>query len=156
MIVCDIDGCIFGNFHRANLVPENKGHTPNWTAFNEACVEDEAIIPVINLVKHLARAHKKIVFFTSRGYNVRKQTKEQLFGHFYDFGCKLMMRPMNDHRDTIDYKRDVFLSLSHEFTDSTIIIDDHPGIIKMVSVNFPQVNRILVPSFDCTVINERE
>jgi hypothetical protein len=156
MIVCDIDGCIFSNLQRTHLTPKDKSNVHHWTEFNEACVEDEAIIPVINLVKHLAREHKRIVFVTSRGDNVRKQTQEQLFGHFYDFGCKLMMRPMDDHRDTIDYKRDVFLSLSHEFTDSTVIIDDHPGIIKMVSVNFPQVNRILVPSFDCTVINERE
>lgn len=155
MIICDIDGCIFSNLHRSDLVPEDRSHTPNWTAFNEACVEDDAVMPVINLVKHLASKNdKKIVFVTSRGKNVRNQTAAQLVEYFYCFGSELIMRSMDDHRCTIDYKRDVFSTLSHEFDDSTIIIDDHPGIMKMVAINFPQVNRMLVPSYDCTVNND--
>jgi len=152
MVVCDIDGCIFGNFHRMNLIPKDRGYTPNWTEFNEACVDDEPILPVINLVKHLAnKGNNKIVFVTSRGENVRKQTQEQLFDYFYDFGCKLVMRPMDDHRDTVDYKRDVLQGLKSDFSECSIIIDDHPGIVEMVQADFPQLNRLLVPSFDCTV-----
>lgn len=155
MVICDIDGCIFENLHRAHLVPKVKSHTPNWTKFNEACVDDEAILPVINLVKHLAeKGGNKIVFVTSRGENVRKQTQHQLFDHFYDFGCKLFMRSMDDHRSTIDYKRDVLENLKGGFNEWSIIIDDHPGIVEMVQTDFPDLNRLLVPSFDCTVINE--
>ena len=152
MVICDIDGCIFGNLHRVNLIPEERGYTPNWTKFNEACVDDEPILPVINLVKHLAgKGKNKIVFVTSRGENVRKQTKSQLFDHFSDFSCELLMRSMDDHRSTIDYKRDVINVLKREFNEWSIIIDDHPGIVDMVKEDFPMLNRLLVPSYDCTV-----
>lgn len=158
MIVCDIDGCIFDNTHRAHLIPEDKSYTPNWTVFNKACGGDRAILPVINLVKFMAKLtnydddHRKITFVTSRDVAARKQTESQLFQHFKGFRCKLLMREMDDHRDTVDYKRAVFNQLSDKFKKDSIIIDDHPGIIEMVKKSFPQVNRLLVPSFDCTVI----
>lgn len=153
MVICDIDGCIFDNLHRAHLVPEDRSFTPNWTEFNKACVDDKPISAVINLVKHLAdRGNRTIVFVTSRGDNVRHETKDQLFHQFHSYGCRLMMRPMDDHRDTVDYKRDVINELKDEFTEDSIIIDDHPGIVEMVAKDFPELNRLLVPSFDCTVL----
>jgi hypothetical protein len=154
MVICDIDGCLFKNLHRAHLVPEVRDHTPNWTEFNKACVNDEPILAVINLVKHLAhRTDHSIVFVTSRGENVRDETKAQLFHEFQDYGCRLIMRPMDDHRNTIDYKRDVISTLKDEFIEESIIIDDHPGIVEMVAKDFPKLNRLLVPSYDCTVVN---
>ncbi len=164
MIICDIDGCIFDNTHRAHLVPKDKNHTPHWTAFNQACADDKPVMAVIKFVKFLARMadlkqHRQITFITSRGENVREQTAKQLYSQFAAFDCKLIMRPMNDHRDTIDYKRDVFSKLINQLSDNFLnneqitLLDDHPCIVKMVKVNFPQINPILVPSFDCTVVN---
>lgn len=158
MIICDVDGCVVNNIHRAHLVPLDRTHTPNWTKFNEACVDDSPIPAVISLVKFLSRNRADehcdhIVFLTSRGENVRQQTEAQLFKWFFKFNVTVIMRAMNDHRCTIDYKRDQLHKLSDQFSDDSIIIDDHPGIIKMTADNFPQINRLLVPSFDCTVIN---
>lgn len=153
MVICDIDGCILENLHRAHLVPTDKSFTPNWTAFNKACVNDEPIEPVVEMVKHLAKkSTDPIIFITSRGENVRNETAKQLFELFGEFSCRLVMREMDDHRDTIDYKRDELASLQHDFKEDSILIDDHPGIIEMAKVNFPQLNRVLVPSYDCTVI----
>jgi hypothetical protein len=93
MVICDIDGCIFGNIQRAHLIPKDRSYTPNWTKFNEACVGDKPILAVINLVKHMAdNGNNKILFVTSRGENVRQQTKEQLVGHFSDFRCDLIKK----------------------------------------------------------------
>jgi hypothetical protein len=155
MVICDIDGCIFGNIQRAHLIPKDRSYMPNWTKFNEACGGDKPILAVINLVKHMAdNGNNKILFVTSRGENVRQQTREQLVGHFSDFRCDLFMRPMDDHRSTIDYKRDVLCKLKNGFNEWSIIIDDHPGIVEMVKKDFPALNRLLVPSYDCTVIND--
>ena len=153
MVICDIDGCIFDNLHRAHLVPSDKSYTPNWTEFNKACVADKPVTAIINLVKHLADRGNKLIFVTSRGDNVRRETSEQLFHQFYGYGVELIMRPMDDHRSTIDYKRDVIDRLKGEFSEWSIIIDDHPGIVEMVANDFPELNRLLVPSYDCTVIN---
>jgi hypothetical protein len=157
MIICDIDGCIFDNRHRVHLIPANRMHTPSWDAFNKACEHDSPIMPIINLVKHQAKLadgdlHRKITFVTSRGENARVETAKQLANYFIAYNCKLIMRDMDDYRSTVDYKREKFSELSATITGQSLIIDDHPGIIKMVGINFPFAQRLLVPSFDCTVI----
>lgn len=156
-MICDLDGCIFDNGHRAHLIPTDRTYTPNWNAFNQACENDSPIMPVINLVKHLASLQpgdnfRRIIFVTSRGVDAKQQTKDQLFTHFHDFRCELHMRPMDEYRDTVDFKRDVFHKIieQNNFEKGATIIDDHKGIIDMVSISFPQFNRLLVPSFDCT------
>jgi len=157
MIICDIDGCIFDNIHRAHLIPENRGHTPSWSVFNKACGGDRPVLPIINLVKYQAKMaahdlHRKITFVTSRAEDSRRETALQLAAYFIAYDCTLIMRKMNDHRSTVDYKREKFNELSGQITEGSLIIDDHPGIIKMVGINFPQAQRLLVQSFDCTVL----
>lgn len=158
MIICDIDGCIFDNNHRIDLVPEDKSSVDKWTRFNKACLRDKPIKNVIDFVKFLAMQrtnehHRAITFVTSRGLNAKEETMDQLTLNFFDFKITLKMRPLDDNRSTVDFKRDMFFQLSDKFDQSTIIIDDHPGVIEMVAINFPMVNRVLVPSFDCTVMS---
>lgn len=155
MLICDIDGCTFNNLHRADLIPDNIKHTPNWTAFSKACVYDLPVLPVINLVKHLARMHgNKIVFVTSRVETAKEETANQLFEHFGDQNISLYMRPINDNRSPVDFKRAMFSELINSVNEYSTVIDDHKDIIKMVAVNFPHVNRLLVESFDCTVLKK--
>lgn len=160
MIVCDLDGCIFDNNHRKHLIPKNLNNPLGWNKFNQACANDGPILAVISFVKFLSKHRndeqcQKIVFLTSRGEDSRSQTEKQLFRYFYQYNCTLIMRAMNDHRDTVDYKREMLHKLSDGFSHDSIIIDDHPGVIKMASITFPQINRMLVPSFDCTVTNNK-
>ena len=157
MIICDIDGCIFDNRQRSHLMPANREYTPGWSIFNKACGGDRPIMPIINLVKHQARMadydlHRKITFITSRAEDAREETAKQLSAFFLTYNCKLIMRKMSDNRSTVDYKREKFSELSEQITEGSLIIDDQPGIIKMVAVNFPHAQRLLVQSFDCTVI----
>jgi len=152
MIVVDLDGSTFDNMHRWALVPKDKSSVANWYKFNKACLRDRAIMPVINLVKHLAtQENAQIAFVTSRGEDVREETKRQIYKHFAGYGSRLKMRPMDDNRCTVDYKRDVLEELKDEFNEWSIIIDDHPGIVEMVKKDFPQLNCMLVPSYDCTI-----
>ena len=160
MIICDIDGCIFDNGHRAHLIPKNKMSPHDWAAFNKACLDDLPIMVIIKLVKYMAKMadgdlYRKITFVTSRGENSRDETTKQLEQHFPAFDCKLLMRSMDDHRSTVEYKRATFHLLSDHITSNTLIIDDHPGVIKMVSINYPQAQRLLVESFDCALTTNK-
>ena len=161
MIICDIDGCIFDNNHRTHLIPSDKSCVENWARFNKACLSDKPIKSVIDFVKFLAlqrtgEHHRAITFVTSRGLDAKDETRAQLTTRFFDFNISIKMRRMDDNRSTVDYKRDVFLRLSDKFVSDSVIIDDHAGVIKMVEQDFPMINRILVPSFDCTIVNEFE
>jgi hypothetical protein len=154
MIICDIDGTAFNNLHRAHLVPEDKTQTQNWTAYSLACVDDVPVMPIINLVKHLANMHdNKITFVTSRTESAHYETATQLFEYFSDNAVTLHMRPMTDNRSPIDFKRAIFKKLLDQVNEHSLVIDDHAGIMDMVKINFPHVNRLLVESFDCTVRN---
>ena len=157
MIICDIDGCLFDNSHRSHLIPDNRNNTHSWDEFNQACKNDVALTPVINFVKFLAnKNNKSIVFVTARGESAREQTLEQLFKFFHDVeGCRLIMRDMDDHRPSVNYKRSVFHQLSDNFSKDTYIFEDHPAITAMVKVMFPQVNLVPIPSFDCTLVNDK-
>lgn len=159
MIICDIDGCLFSNEQRAHLIPDDRDFTPNWDSFNKACHDDKPVMPIIKLVKHLAKMaenelHRKVVFVTSRAESARVETLTQLKNHFPSFQIDLFMRQMDDHRSTIDYKREVFHQLSDNFQKDSVLIDDHPGIMEMVKIHYPMLNRLLVPSFDCTVMGD--
>ena len=161
MFICDIDGCIIDNMHRVNLIPEDKSDVTSWTNFNKACANDRPVTPVINYVKHHAKMldyenHRKITFITSRGEDAREETHDQLCKYFLNFKFELIMRPMDDNRSTVDYKRDAFYQLSDGMSERSLIIDVNPEIIKMISIHFPQVNRLLVESFDCTLSSEIE
>ena len=156
MFICDIDGCIFDNTHRVDLIPTNKHSAAAWDEFNKACANDSPITPRINFVKHYAKMlvdeqYRKIVFITARGENARAETLDQLQRHFFNFNYDLIMRPMSDNRSTVHFKRDAFYELSDQMSERSLIIDDNPEIIKMVATNFPQVSRLLVESFDCTL-----
>lgn len=159
MIICDIDGCIFDNNQRVHLIPDDKSSVENWAQFNKACLSDRPIKSVIDFVKFLAlqrtgEHHRAITFVTSRGLDAKEETRAQLTARFFDFNISVKMRSMSDNRSTVDYKRDVLTGLSHQFVSDSVIIDDHAGVIKMVEQDFPMINRILVPSFDCTITNE--
>ena len=156
MFICDIDGCITDNMHRVALIPTDKSSVMVWTRFNKVCANDLPITPIINFVKHHATMlkgdhHRKITFINSRGEDARTETADQLCRYFFDFKCKLIMRPMTDNRSTVDFKRDAFHQLSEDMNTRSLIIDDNPEIIKMISINFPHINRLLVESFDCTL-----
>lgn len=153
MIISDIDGCIFNNHHRAHLIPIDRTNTPNWTAFNQACLADLPVMEVISCIKRIAKNREcRITFLTSRGDDSRAETEQQLNLFFSDTPFDLYMRPMSDHRCTVDFKRDVIHRLSSMFNTNSMIIDDHAGIIDMCAQDFPLLNRFLVKSYDCTVV----
>lgn len=146
MLICDIDNCIVDHFHRSHLIPKsNKSDPHSWIEFNKACVNDLPNIPVIEMVKHLAKSkNKKITFVTARGDSARKETIEQLSKYFYDYIWDLHMRKMDDSRSCANYKKEVFEKLNDLRDERLVIIDDDSTVIKMVADNFPYADRLLI------------
>ena len=61
LVVSDIDGVLMDNSHRQHLVPEAKGTTQDWEAFNAACVDDTPIRHMIDMVNYLSLLHGHFV-----------------------------------------------------------------------------------------------
>lgn len=154
MLLIDIDGVLFSNIQRRHLIPapDDMGHASNWSAFNSSCSDDTPINTMINLVKHLAPLHREKIFVTSRDEDSRGATLDQLEEHFFEFDYKVIMRPMDEHRPSTEYKRDVFAKLAPRFDNDTVLIEDNQSVVSMVKREFPQVNCLLVPSYDCSYI----
>lgn len=153
MIICDLDGTLFDNRHRANLIPCDKTKPEHWRLFNEACVDDAPVMQVINFVKYLARqtSKKQITFVTGRAEYARKQTALQLVEHFAAFDCKLFMRQNHDGRSNMEVKRGVLHQLSNKFDDANYFFEDDGSVINMARIHFPQLFIVPVPSYDITV-----
>jgi len=153
ILICDIDGTLFDNQHRKNLIPEDRTKTINWVKFNNACLTDKPIWEVIRMVRAFSRIRNTpITFITARGLDARINTKKQLQEHFSyksDLKYTLVMRLMDDDRSPADFKRAIFTQMSHAFNQHTVIIDDSEDVINMVRERWPFVNAILVPSHDC-------
>lgn len=151
-VVFDKDGTLFDNTHREHLLP--KGNSVNkvqgWTAFNNACIDDEPIEEIRLLYWAIASPDNTYIV-TGAGEDSREQT-EKLFGmHSIECYKELIMRPINDHRKAADFKRDVFKRIGLEAGD--LVVDDDPHIIEMVCREFPGVHVLRVASKCAAVLN---
>jgi hypothetical protein len=156
MIICDIDGCLFNNHQRKHLIPEDKSSVENWSAFNLACGGDTPILENIAWVNYLAKnTGSPLIFLTARDWSIAGQTKAQLSAQFKGVDYGLYMRDEDDRRKSVEYKREALRLLSPKFLEDSVLIDDNRGIIAMAAEEYPQLNRILLPSFDCCNTEKR-
>ena len=151
-IIFDKDGTLFNNTQRMHLLPskEEANRTEGWTAFNQACINDEPITTTHLLYHALAPIYATYIV-TGAGEDSRCQTEQLL--KLYDMGAhdELYMRPVDDHRPAPMFKLDLFQSIGLRAGD--IVIDDDPKILQMVRENFPGVILIEVPSMCSAVQN---
>ena len=155
MIICDIDGTLFNNHHRKHLIPSIKNVTTNWHDFNSQHVDDEPVQHVIDMVIGMARNNDHITFLTSRTKLFKDTTSNQLVNAFRGFGkfkYDLIMRPVDDHRNTLDFKHDELTWLSQiGLTGPNIFIDDNVTMVNHVNQAFPHYDTVLVNTKDCTL-----
>lgn len=153
MIICDIDGCIFNNFHRSNLIPTDKSLAKNWEEFNKAHKNDMPVMPMINFVSKLIEVtNEPLIFLTSRSLTCKIETLNQLWPHFGHINnTSIYMRPAGDDSSPVEFKRKFIKGLPHSFGVNSMIIDDDPDIIDMARSYFPKLNTFLTKSFDCTL-----
>lgn len=150
-VVWDLDGTLANNEHRLHLLPK-KGegdHTSHWTAFNQACVDDEVIFSTYAVYQQLSNLIDTIIV-TGRGEDSINQTREWLGKHHMLIGCdELHMRPVDDHRRSKDFKYDKFMEIG--LCAGDLLFEDDHQVIKMVREHFPGVIICEVPSGCCAV-----
>ena len=166
-IICDIDGCLFDNSHRAGLVPKEKGTTEDWAAFNRAHVRDTPIFYRIDFVRHFAELGMPLVFLTGRTETCRDSTIAQLEKVGFP-AFMLIMRPVNCFKKAADFKeeavRELWLAEQKAprllpYCDSSrfILIDDDASVCDRIANQFPGVASVIhVPGVDVALGAHKE
>lgn len=134
ILVLDLDGTMADNTHRQHLLPTGEGnHTSEWVTFNMACGQDAVIECTRDVFYALLRFAKKVAVVTGRSEVARIPTEHWLMLNAIPYD-ELIMRPDDDHRKAVYYKRDVFKKLGIGAGD--FVFEDDPTIIEMVKTEF--------------------
>ena len=150
LVICDIDGTLFNNEHRAEFIPQDKSHSDNWRRFNELHIYDEPIQYRIKFLRLLAMMPGvRIVYITGRSDEFRDETIARLNLVQAPKG-NLYMRQSDDHRKAADVKIDIIRrAIGH---DGFALIDDDASVCDAVAKAFQNANVIKVPSQDCAYL----
>lgn len=156
IFIADLDGTLFNNSARYDLIPADPSLAHNWHTFHAACRElDTPIMHNINVVKAFAAAGNQIIYLTSRTIATAQHTLGQLDDH----GCPagdLMMRPNDEHRSPRDYKL-ASVNKIVKWADYDpgavpfIFMDDDKNVCQMIRDTFPKAVVIEVPSNDIAI-----
>ena len=154
-IICDLDGTIADLSHRLHYIKDNDGgikESPDWEAFNNACIDDKPIFDVIQIVKLLWSGDQKktipirnLKFFTSRSNAIRKSTENWLHKHFFrvnrrpddqedifkKFGVTLTMRNESDSRQDDQVKLEMMRHFGLRPEDVLCIFEDRQSVVDM-------------------------
>lgn len=156
LILCDIDGTLFDNTHRAHLLPVNAATTEDWEAFNAAHVDDQPIGYRIGLLNVLADEHR-VIYITGRTETQRATTEQQLEAH----GCpagRLVMREEGNDLWAPELKvvmvRDVMVDYQMWPCDGSnvVIIEDDHRTCDRLGREFPAAKIVRVPSACCAYL----
>lgn len=143
----DIDGTLTDAMHRAELIPADVTNTLHWVAYNAAGARDNSRTSVINMVRACYISNTaEIILLTSRGDAAEEVTRAWMKQHRVPFD-RLIMRNMNDHRPSVDYKREW---LRHLMPD--LLIDDCPQVCAMARDELG-LTVMLIKSLDPFVVN---
>lgn len=143
MIILDLDGTIADNSHREHLIPKEKGTTDQWTEFNLACGGDY-IIPETYEVLNAIYWHTghSVYVVTGRSEVCLDETVNWLAKNAIHYDL-LIMRPEDDHRKAVEFKREKFEELG--LCEEDIVFEDDPAIINMIHKEFKSIV-VTVPS----------
>lgn len=138
-VIVDIDGTVADLSHRLHFIkPHPMGSDgdlrKDWDSFFAACVDDEPIHEMVDLVSLLA-AKYDIVFVTGRPERIRSETYEWLMKHiFHDQdhieNVQLEMRADRDHRPDDRVKKEIYLDYLRD-TEIAFVLEDRARVVKM-------------------------
>lgn len=132
VFIVDLDGTLFDNTHRAHLIPEDKNNTHAWVEFNRACAGDKVRSDVAVIITSLLESGQKVVFLTGRGEAAKSQTESSLMSVFGREYPHLIMRPMDDHGSSAEFKRRIIKDLRRVWCNCNFLaIEDDPKVAQM-------------------------
>ena len=156
-IICDLDGTIADLSHRLHYIKNDNGEikeSPDWAAFEKACIDDKPIHDVIQIVKLLwsgDQTHttpiRNLKFFTGRSNSMREITENWLRRYFFrvsrgskeqediysEFGVTLTMRHENDYREDDQVKLEMMMYFGLKPHDVLCIFEDRQSVVDMWS-----------------------
>lgn len=150
LVICDIDGTLFNNEHRAEFIPTDKSHADNWRRFNEMHIYDQPIHYRLQFLRLLAiMPSVRIVYLTGRSNEFRDETQSCLNLVGAPTG-ELHMRPSTDHRPAAEVRLEVIKRIAGD--ERIALIDDDMSVCRAVAESFPTAHIIKVPSQDCAYL----
>lgn len=129
-LICDIDGTIANDSHRAPLVQDYD--PPLWNEYFDGCAHDRLIANTAAVVQALAQRHV-VVFVTGRPRWVRAATKKWLLRH--GFSPKhLVMRNQEVHpHDCSEFKVQELLRWYPQATpeNTLCVLEDRTPLVQL-------------------------
>ena len=147
LVICDIDGTLFSNEHRAEFIPDDKSHTDNWRRFNDLHIYDQPILYRLQILRLLAiMPGVRVAYVTGRSDEFRDETQSRLNLVWAPTG-ELHMRHKDDHRTAAEVKLDAIKRIAGD--ERIALIDDDMSVCRAVAEAFPTAHIVKVPSQDC-------
>lgn len=152
LLVCDIDGTLLCNLHRAGQLPSDEhGSSEDWMAFVNASLNDPPIVYRIAMLNLLA-PHHQLAYVTYRGKSCLDMTRDTLAAVGAP-NAPLFMREEDDFRRAPEYKEwqiDRLLMAFHKQPGDLVLIDDDHEICAHIAAQFPGSMVVNVPSHDAS------
>lgn len=145
LVISDLDGTLFSIDHRLNIIYNDDGSkkknltNDDWDRFNMACVDDEPIDNVIDILHgfiefdYCDRPHTPLVICTGGKEVARMERFKQLEkeGIYPDL---LLMRKNHDYRPDYKVKRDMLKQVIKEFDvkpNEIVVFEDRQQVVDM-------------------------
>jgi hypothetical protein len=126
LVICDLDGTLANDDARAHHLRDPRAR--DWGSYFAACGGDSPYHEIIQLVRLLKYAKKRIYIYSSRLETVRADTLEWLERHNVPYD-KLVMRPEAERTDDHILKLK-WLQDSGEADQVWLIIEDRNRVVQ--------------------------
>jgi hypothetical protein len=126
IVVVDIDGTISKVGDRLKYLQQNP---TNWDSFYESCFEDDPIIEIVELVKHLEKKYQ-ILYCTGRRESVRKITVNWIDNFIGSNYIAILMRPNGDKRHDTEVKPEMLNKFGIELDNVAFVLEDRNSMVN--------------------------
>lgn len=123
-VVFDLDGTLACDLHRHHHLRDPE---PRWDDYYRACVHDEPILPIINVMRALREGGARIEIWTGRSDLVEAETRAWFSRHGVPW-VRMRMRPHGDHSSDVEMKRK-WLYDSDAVPD--LVFEDRARVVQM-------------------------
>lgn len=134
-IVCDLDGTIANNEHRAVHLRQKP---KDWDSYKKGMDKDKPIHQVISIIEKFRDT--PTIMATGREESHRTITEDWLYEHVFDAEDgyrdyeKMLMRKSGDYRPDTVIKKEMLDKIKEDY-NILFWIDDRPSVIKMLREN---------------------
>ena len=131
-IIIDLDGTLCNVDHRLHFIQRKP---KDWAGFHEACAGDQlndwcSLITDAFYALYGKTLYIEVLILTGRPESMREKTECWLMANAIRYH-RLYMRPDDDHRDDLDYKRDFYEKLIVPHYSIEFVIEDRKRVVDM-------------------------